>query len=155
MTETAKTGRWWLWGIVVVILLWVGWLIGFAIFSFSQDVNLVQDHYYEKDMNYEEHLQRVALTEKLAQKPQVRFQKDLHVLEVHFPTRLITDDISGSIRVYRPSDHQADRLYPLGLNQDSVQVISLGGIESGHWRVMLDWESEGFGYYLEDSFFVP
>lgn len=155
MTEEQKSGRLWLWGIVIAIVVYIVWLLGFALFSFTQDVNLVQDHYYEEDLDYEAHMQRVALSEQLSHKPLIAFDPGTHVLKLHFPNDLISPSLKGSVQVYRPSDRKADRRFELNLNQDTIQVITLGGLQSGLWRVMLDWENEGFGYYIEDSFVVP
>ncbi len=155
MTENSRSGGPWLWGIVITIGLFLIWLVVFVLFSFTQDVNLVEDRYYEKDRNYEQHMQRLTLTEALSEKPRILFQDATHTLEVHFPQRFMSEDLSGTIEVYRPSDGQIDRHFAVSPNRDSMQVLSLGGLQTGLWRVKLSWDSDGFGYYLEDSFIVP
>lgn len=45
-------------GIVIVIVIFIGAMIGIIVFSMSQQVNLVSPDYYPKGVNHEEHLQK-------------------------------------------------------------------------------------------------
>ena len=40
-------------------------------------------------------------------------------------------------------------------DRDGVQHVPLAGLARGHWRVKLEWQADGRGYYAERLVVVP
>ncbi len=56
MAEQAKSGRLWMWGLTASIVVFIAFFVGFAIWTFQDDVELVYDNYYDKDVVFEQQL---------------------------------------------------------------------------------------------------
>ena len=149
MSESLKSGSLWMWGIVVSILVFILFFVGFAVWTFQDDVELVYDNYYEKDVVFEQQIKRVARTNALPLKPTLNYHQSQETLDVKFPLALGHSPTKGSVLLFRPSDLHEDRLIPLNLVGDSLQTIALPDMISGLWRIKLDWTSGGEEYYLE------
>jgi hypothetical protein len=63
-------------------------------------------------------------------------------------------DPQGTFLLFRPSDLNLDRTFPLSLQGDSLQTISVPDLLPGLWRMKLDWSSENIEYYLEEMLVV-
>ena len=143
MAAKNETAPRWLWGIILVIVVFVMVLVLVAVFAFQQDVNMVTDHYYEKDLNFEKHQERLRRTRALDQQPRVEYMAEEKLLRVAFPVGLLSAGASGAVHIYRPSDAQQDRHFDLALEGDTLQVIPVRSLSKGLWRTRLSWQSAG------------
>jgi len=154
MSENAPSGKLWLWGTIMTLVLFSAFFIGFAIWTFQTDVELVYDNYYEKDVVFEEQIRRVERTEALPVKPELKYERSRESLMIHFPTQMNHLEPTGSILLFRPSDLNLDRLFTLNLSGDTLQTISLPELLPGLWRIKLNWTSSSVEYYLEEMLVV-
>lgn len=139
------------------IVITTGFVVGILILvvvMFRQDVNMVTDHYYEKDLKFELQRDRIARANRLSEKPGLSFSAPDKLI-LTFPVDLLQDGYSGELQIYRPSDDEYDRFVPLSLQGDTLQVIHFASQPSGLWRGKLNWTNNGEEYYLEQPFFVP
>lgn len=143
-----------MWSLVATIIVFVLFFVGFAIWTFQDDVELVYDNYYEKDVVYEQQIKRIARTNALPVKPSLIYDQTGQVLRLAFPLALGHMPTAGKVLLFRPADLHQDRLFSLELIADSLQSIPLPGLEAGLWRIKLDWTSGGEEYYLEQSLMV-
>lgn len=154
MSDQAPSGKMWMWGIIISLVVFGGFFIGFAIWTFQDDVELVQNNYYEKDVVFEQQIRRVERTDALAVKPQLKYRKSEETLTLHFPTEMQHVNPTGSILLFRPSDLKLDRKFDLKLQGDTLQVVSVPELLSGLWRIKLNWTSMEIEYYLEEMLVV-
>jgi len=132
-------------GFVVVVL-------GLAAFTMTKKVDLVTDNYYDKELKYEEQIQKEKNTGSLNLKPEVEIFKDS--LKVIFPESFNSDSTTGALHFYRPSDSDKDAEFQLKLKSNNMQVINTSAFEKGSWKVKINWSYSGTDYYLEKSFFI-
>jgi hypothetical protein len=52
MDKSDASGRGWMWGIILSLLAFGLFFIGFAVWTFQTDVELMYDNYYDKDVVY-------------------------------------------------------------------------------------------------------
>jgi len=154
MTEQKPSGKPWMWGLTATIVASIVFFVGFAIWTFQDDVELVYDNYYEKDVVFDQQIKRVARTGALLLKPVLNYNQTTQMLAVKFPLALGHAPTTGEVLLFRPADLHKDRLFPLELIGDSLQTISLPDMVSGLWRIKLNWTSGGEEYYLEQSLMV-
>ncbi len=154
MTETAKTGKLWMWGLTATIIALILFYVGFAVWTFQDDVELVYDNYYAKDVVFEQQINRVARTQALPFKPVLSYSQPAQTLELKFPLALGHIPTQGEVLLFRPADLHQDRLFPLALKGDSLQSIALPDMDPGLWRIKLNWTSGGQEYYLEQALMV-
>ncbi len=149
----SKNGRWPL-GIGIVVVLFVLSLIVFLVFALNQRVNLVEDDYYEKDLRYQQQIERIQRTRKEAAQPEVRYIKTSRQLYLRFRLKNDPQSLEGTLHIFRPSDSRMDRKIPLKLNAQAIQFINLSDLPPGYWKLKLDWVNGGAEYYHEQDLII-
>ncbi len=140
-------------GITVSYLLFVLLILGFLAFAMGQDVNLVSSDYYEQELKYEDKIEKINRANQLHEK--IKLEMADNNLSITFPDLFDPEEINGHITLYRPSDRQEDKVYEINLrHEDRKQEISIYTLKNGLWRVKLDWEIDGAGYYFEKNIIV-
>ncbi len=140
------------WGTGILIFLIV-FLIGcgfFIAFAMNQNINLVNEEYYQKGANYSEQIE--------INKRSVKFQSVIYLkdkgdhIAVYFPDNFASELKSGKILFFRPSDNHNDVAYKMDVT-DNVQLVPKSDLLKGRYLVQLSWESDAT-YYLEKEFRV-
>lgn len=154
MTQTKPTGQLWMWSLVSIIAVFILFFAGFAIWTYQKDVELVYDNYYDKDVVYEQQIRRIERTDALAVKPVITYRYEKNTVELLFPSQMGHINPAGEILLFRPADLHKDRLFPISLDGDTLQVIATPNLDKGLWRAKLAWKSGDLEYYLEKVFMV-
>jgi hypothetical protein len=136
-------------GIFIVIVLFLLAVIAFFIFINTLDINLVEDNYYEKELVYQERIERINNTASLPGKISISLEPGR--LIILFPAIDSTFSPKGTVLLYRPSDPKKDIILPLQLDNTFSQVVDISGIKKGKWIVKLEWEMGGKEYYFEEG----
>jgi hypothetical protein len=139
------------WGVRISILY-----IGFALFiifmvwkSFGQNIDLVADDYYNKELEYNGQMEKTRRASELSHKLDWKIEEKSLVLV--FPG--IAD--GGTILFQRPSDALYDRSFTIDANTDSLVVLSLDQFKKGMYRLKVDWSMSGLAYYNEQVVVIP
>jgi len=139
-------------GIFIVIVLFLLAVISFFIFINTLDINLVEDNYYEKELVYQQRIEKINNASSLPGK--INFSTEPGILIIQFPGIDSTFSPTGSVLFYRPSDPKKDMSVPLKLDNSFRQAIDISGISKGKWTVKLEWEMGGKEYYFEEGLFI-
>lgn len=138
-------------GIVIAFIIFVIFSLGTTIYLMNQKVDLVEEDYYKKGIEYQKDIDVQRKSSELSEK--IKFDFNGQYLTISFPYNFSDDKISGEILLYRPSDSGLDMKIPL--STDSLtQIIPVSNLTKGFWRVKLRWQYEGQDYYDESSFRV-
>ncbi len=138
-------------GIVIAFIIFVIFSLGTTIYLMNQKVDLVEEDYYKKGIEYQKDIDVQKKSSELSEK--VNFNFNGQYLTISFPDNFSDDKISGEILLYRPSDSGLDIKIPL--STDSLtQIIPVSNLTKGFWRIKLRWQYEGQDYYDESSFRV-
>lgn len=113
----------------------------------TQDVSLVSDNYYEKSLSYQDEIDKQNRTISLDDRVMITYSGA--EINISFPSEYLNKNISGEIYFYRPSNSHLDFKLPLDLNEEGNQLVSIAKLEKGFWRLKLNWEMDGNGYYSE------
>ena len=154
-TTSAGGGRRWVWGITISVVLFVVIFVGFAIWTFQTDVELVYDNYYEKDVVFEQQIRRVERTDALPAQPRFQYLPTTQTLTLDWPLEIRDHAPVGTVLLFRPSDLHQDRKFALALVGDSTQTLSVPNLSKGLWRVKLAWTAHDQEYYLEQRLVIP
>jgi hypothetical protein len=139
-------------GIFIFITLFILAVAAFIIYASNLDIKMVEDNYYDKELNYQERIDRLNNTAALPGKIDVK--QEPGIIVVQFPTLDPLAVPEGKLLLYRPSDPSKDYTIPLQLNDSSRQVIDINVIDKGKWIIKMDWMMGGKGYYFEKEVFV-
>ncbi|GAB1370829.1 hypothetical protein MASR1M45_08910 [Candidatus Kapaibacterium sp.] len=138
------------WGISIAIfyILFVLVLVAFVIFTRFNQVDLVDEDYYENELVYQDKINKIQRVNKLERKMSIT-QVDDKVLLI-FPTDNLNKNISGEITFFRPSDKKLDFKLAVNPETDGKQILDATKINKGLWRVKVDWKNGDIAYYNED-----
>lgn len=139
-------------GIFIVLTVFFLGIITFFIFIKNLDINLVEDNYYDKELAYQEKIDRMSNTAALPEK--IKLIKSDKMLVIKFPENGTELPVTGNIHFYRPSNPDKDFKVDLSLTKTFHQAINVGDLDPGRWIIKIDWEMEGKGYYFEEALFI-
>lgn len=131
-------------GILLTIIAFVGFIMTLVIISVRQDdIHLVTENYYEKEIKYQEHINRETSAAGL----------DREVLVYDSETKTMILDLpvgaKGSLQLFRPSDARLDQDLLLDILEEGKTTIPLEKLKSGYWKVQLTWTENGVDFYQE------
>lgn len=139
-------------GIFIVLSVFILAVIAFFIFISNLDIHLVEDNYYEKELAYQQRIDKTANTSALP--GTIKVSKEPGFVIIRFPQMDSTYTPDGSVLFYRPSDPAKDFTVPLQLNDSSCQVFDTKVLDKGRWMIKLDWKMGGKEYYYEEGVFI-
>jgi len=141
------------WGykIVVAFALFCLAVIGAVIFFLNQKVDVVTDNYYEKELKYQEQLDRVNRTRAL--RDTIKMENTGAALNIVFPNIPDKPSPKDFILLYRPSDNEKDVRIPVAADTSKKQSVSIERLDRGYWKLQVNWTSGGREFFHEFPFY--
>lgn len=125
--------------------------MGFMVYkSVTKNIDLVTPNYYEKEIKYQEQINKINNTNSLETKLAIEATVGAVVLSYPFTKSIIT----GEIAFYRPSDAKSDFKTAIEPGIDAKQVISTASLKKGLWKVQVNWEMDGKDYFSEEKIMI-
>jgi hypothetical protein len=122
------------------------------LFTTTIDVNLVTDDYYEKELAFQNQIDKVTRTKSLPEQPVISLAgKNMYL---KFPNSINSNMVEGIINFYRPSNNSMDFAVPINLNQHGEQIVNSARFTTGMWRIYVDWKIDGINYLSEKILMV-
>jgi hypothetical protein len=146
MKSTGKPHGWAI-GIVGGFVAFVGAIMTLVVVSMSTNVELVTDHYYEKELRYQDRIH--ALRRAADSSAAITIEERRDIILLGFPAMVGGRQLEGTATMYRASNSNEDRVIPLTPDASYRQEISTAGFMPGLWRVKLEWRVNGVEYYSE------
>jgi len=131
----------------------IGGMIFLVSIAIRQDYDLVDKDYYQKSVNYQQHIEEVKNTAALAEK--IKFDQSADTLKMMFPNLGTVQEYSGEIHFYSPVEEKRDETLKLKLNSNFSQSIGLKGLKSGRYTIKIDWSVGKTSYYQEEEITLP
>ena len=134
----------WGWRITIVYSLFALTMIGSVIYSTTLDVNLVEEDYYEKEVNY----QQVINKKENALRDSATFNVAVvgDSVVIHFPTAVA----QGKIYFIRAADVNNDKKFDLKV-LNGKQAFSKDLFKAGSYNLQIDWKGNSADYYWEEK----
>ena len=136
-------------GIVIALVVMIGGMIFLVSIAIRQDYDLVDNDYYQKSVNYQQHIEEVKNTEALPEK--IRLEQTDDSIRLTFPKLSAISDYSGNIHFYSPVEEKRDETIKLNLTDNYSQSIALKSLKSGRYTVKIDWSANKVSYYQEEE----
>ncbi len=125
--------------VVAVIIL--------VIIFMNQDVGLVTNDYYAKEIKYQTQIDKEKRTKELA-KP-LNINLEAGIVKLSFPKLFKPNEIGGTIQFYRPADKTKDFEVNIALDSSYTQSFSTTNLEKGLWKIQIDWNAKSYSYFNE------
>lgn len=139
-------------GILVSIIIFFIAIFTFVYYSTTFRRNLVVENYYEEELKYQEHIDKVHNTDNLESK--LNINQSQRTLKISVPDSLLKMGVDGKILLYKPSDNREDKIYKLKPDKKGIQTIALGNLLNGRYIIKIDWICDSIPYYQEKSIFI-
>lgn len=139
-------------GVVIFLLIFLTAVITFVVFAFLQDVNMVHRDYYEKGVDHTATMEKEQRSATFASTIIVEATADS--VTITFPAEIAATVQKGEVLFFRPSDHNKDTSYPLGLN-GPIMKVSRKNLIPGRYIVKLTWTSAGLEYEVDKNLILP
>lgn len=145
----------WRWpvGIAVVYGLFVLFLLVALLVFNMNNIELVQDDYYQDQVKYQEQIDRMSRAQALDTPVKIIHEETLQKVIFEFPALFSAANLEGQITFYRPSDQSMDFQVPLQLDEKHQQQLSIAHLAAGLWKIKLFWAADGQDYYQEMSIY--
>jgi hypothetical protein len=113
----------------------------------KQKVELVTDNYYDEELKYQSHINKVALTDSLHARPEWQVNGDK--IAMMFPENGGNENIKGNIHFYCPSDEKRDFDLPFTATPQRHVSISSTRLRHGTYKMQIDWRQGKSDFYTE------
>ncbi len=141
----------WPHGITLIFLLFVAVQLTILYISGTVNNDLVTDNYYEKELAYQQQIDRMKRGQMAEHK--ILFKKNLPGrLLLQFPVK--AKELSGTILFFRPDDRKKDFKLALKTDENARQIIYLKHLQKGNWKVKVFWNDSLQDYFEETSLYV-
>jgi hypothetical protein len=131
-------------GILLTIIAFVGFIMTLVVISVRQDdIHLVTENYYEKEIRYQEQIEREKSASSLSREVLV-FDNQAKAMILDLPV-----GAKGNLQLFRPSDARLDKSFSLEVTSEGKTKVPLEHFKSGYWRVQLTWTENGVDFYEE------
>ena len=149
---TDKKSYWPL-ALVLVFVIFIGWLVTFIVFSSRQRIDLVSPDYYARGIDHQRQIDRETRTQAAPHIMSLRHDANTGSIILGYPA---TDRPSeGTLTLYRPSNADLDKTFPLLLSDAGEQIISVSGLPRGLWKARIKWTLDGEEFYREETVILP
>lgn len=116
--------------------------------AFQENVDLVADDYYAREIAYEDKQKQMANLEALDVQAAVTLQDG--EVWVQFPHR----PASGQVHFYHVSRQALDRTFDITTDAQHRMSVSRSELASGNYRVNLTWTRDGREYFQQARLFI-
>jgi hypothetical protein len=123
-------------------------MIGMVIYSKTLDNSLVVDNYYEEDLAYQSHLDRVTNSQSLSLDLIIRENANDKSLYFQFPGNF--QKVEGNVWFYRADDKTKDFKINITTNDNRSMVVPVSNLKPGRWTVKVNWVGDGKPFYKEE-----
>lgn len=139
-------------GITIAIIVCVLGLMTPVYLSMQQDIELVTEEYYAKELLFEKDIQKIKNFNKLKEDISIRMGDSVYVQFPAYFNRSTSP--AGQITFYRPSDEILDVTADLNLNDSLYMAFPVSKFRKGKYEVIIDWKHEETPYLLKQAFII-
>ncbi|MCB0805572.1 MAG: FixH family protein [Bacteroidales bacterium] len=144
----------WNWGtgILLAIILFMGFIIVLVTFTVRQNFDLVEKDYYPKALEYQQQIDKEQNARLLAEK--VMVENTGPAIRLTFQEMFEPSGISGTVTFYRPSDKSGDIVYEISLDSAGIQQFNTATLQDGKYILKIDYRVGGKLYFQEEPVYI-
>jgi nitrogen fixation protein FixH len=145
--ETSSKDKSWPRGIFIAYTIFVSLTVGFVVFTFTVHYDLVVPDYYTQTLTFQEQIDKSQHMMDLSDPVTVEVLQNQ--IRVELPDQLLSQNPTGIITLYRPSNAQLDLQFTVNPDSSGIQWISGTALQSGYWTVKMTIVTSDKEYYGE------
>lgn len=131
-------------GIVLVFVAFATIMISMVTICMKKDdLHLVTQNYYEEEIKYQDHIDKVINANGLSYEA-LQFDNIQKSVSISLPP-----GAKAELHLFRPSDARLDQKLAVDIVDEDSTVVDLTMLKTGYWLMKLTWSAEGKSYYQE------
>lgn len=131
-------------GIVLVFVAFATIMISMVTICMKKDdLHLVTQNYYEEEIKYQDHINKVINANGLSYEA-LQFDNQQKSVSISLPL-----GAKAELHLFRPSDARLDQKLVVDIVDEDSTVVDLAMLKTGYWLMKLTWSAEGKSYYQE------
>ena len=134
----------WGWGILLSIVLFMAIIVVIVVSMMNREVDLVTDKYYDKEIKYQQQIDKEKRTAELSKKIVVNYTGNY--VNITFPK---DEKPTGDLYFYRPANLHKDFKVPINPDKNFSQVLDVSKLDRGLWKLQISWSVNNNDYYTE------
>lgn len=137
------------WGtkLVIGMVTFMAFIITLAVIMMRSDSDdLVDQDYYQKGIEYDKDYIRKNRVKEDNAEPEIIVDKSLKIT--------FKNPAKGTIRFLHASKQTEDKVLSIDSGTENTVNIPLDEFSTGHWKVMLEWESSDKGYMFQKDIII-
>ena len=141
----------WGWKIVVLYSGFVIMTLGMVFYFMGHKVDLVAEDYYKQEIEYQDQIDKITNAQSLKEQIGFEYLSSQRKVKLNFPSDHLVKGIDGTIHFYRPSDSDLDKQFAINPSSSGEQVIAIGSLKKGLWKLKISWTADDIPYYDEKT----
>lgn len=133
-------------GIVLAFIMFMSFIMYFVIKASTDKTlnhDLVTEDYYKQELKVQDEIDKENNSKTLPKN--ISLKKTEEGLIIVFPENLTTNNISGNVFLYRPSNKHLDFEIPISLSNYNLLIPDTRLLD-GRWNITVDWQYKGKSY---------
>lgn len=139
----------WGWKIVLLYSAFVIMTLSMVVYFMGQKVDLVADDYYKQEIEYQGQMDKISNARALREPVVYTYDIEKRIIKLSFPQAHLASKLKGTIKLYRPANANEDRSFEILPDASGQQIISVSALNSGLWKIKINWTSAGKEFYNE------
>ena len=144
----------WPHAIITWFVIFAAAMAAWVTFAVRQNMDLVSSDYYEQEVRFQQQLDRLNRTAAISRKVILNYEATKQEVTLRLPAGPLAAGTVGQVHFYRPSDAALDFQVPLAVDADGLQRIGTSAVRGGLWKVRVQWNTAGQGYFFEQALVV-
>ncbi len=143
------------WGIRIAILYgaFVAMILFLVFKTMNEKIDLVSPDYYQNELKFQDQIDRQTQSASLNEQPAIEVTDK--IIAIKFPASVAKENISGTIKFYRPSDSSKDFTAAMQVDSSGLQLVPAENFIKGMYKAQLTWSAGGKNYYNEIPLYIP
>lgn len=139
------------WGykIMLVIVVFMVGMLGLVYFAFQQNVDMIDDNYYEKELLYQNVIDGKNNFDAL-QASSILTQDPTNLI-LHLPTALAKGVQNGTLQLIRNDDPKKDKTYTLKTDTMGIMYLPKDALRTGWYTARMHCLHDSKEYYREEK----
>ena len=139
------------WGykIMLVYLIFISVMVFMAFKSSEQNIELVTEDYYAKELKFQEQVDKQKRTHEL--KEQLSWNVDGKKIDIQFPTEMLSKNVKAEILFYNASEAKRDFTVACSPDSNGLCQVNSAKLQHGVYEMKIDWSAGGVNYYNEGT----
>lgn len=154
MNKTSHPRSLWPYGIIAAFAIFISGTVALIVLACTHRTDLVSADYYEQEIKFQNHLDRLRRTKELDVTGAVAYDSAKQRITISLPSEQIRQAVSGRVELYRPSAAGLDRQIALTPDRNGVQVVETRDLRPGLWKVRVSWSVGENDYFMDQRIVI-